>query len=140
MKRFSRAEIVGGLLTAVAIVAIAVGLFLLGSPTEERARRLDERRVDDLAALARAVDLYWSRNGRLPSSLEELRSEPGGNVSSTDPSTNAQYEYRPLEAGTYELCAHFERDSPPPGRAISEGFWSHGSGRHCFRREARKIG
>ena len=56
-----------------------------------------------------------------------------------DPSTNDLYQYRPLEAESYELCAQFERGSLPPGRATGDDFWSHGTGRQCFRREARKI-
>jgi hypothetical protein len=72
-------------------------------------------------------------------SLDELAREPGGNVSSHDPSTNALYEYRPLEAETYELCAQFERDSPQQTQATGDAFWSHGNGRQCFRREAREI-
>lgn len=140
MRRLSRAQIVGGLLTAAVVAAVAIGMLLLGSPAEERARRLDARRVQDLSGIARAVDLYWTRHARLPVSLDELRSEPGGNVSSNDPSTNAPYEYRSLEAGTFEVCARFQRDSLQAGQATGNDFWSHGSDRQCFRRKARKIG
>jgi hypothetical protein len=139
VKRLSRSQILGSLLTVVVVAAVAIGMFLLGSPAEERLRRLDERRVRDLGGIGRAVDLYWTRYGRLPSSLEELAREPGGNVSSHDPSTNAIYEYRALQAEMYELCAQFERDSPQPTQAIGDDFWSHRDGRQCFRRDARKI-
>jgi hypothetical protein len=137
--KLSPAQVVGGLLTIVTMAAVAIGMLLLGSPAEERVRRFDERRVQDLASIARAVDLYWTRHVRLPSSFDELRKEPGGDAGFNDPSTNDLYQYRPLEAGSYELCAQFERGSRPPGRATGDDFWSHGTGRQCFRREARKI-
>jgi hypothetical protein len=150
MRQFSRSELVGSLLVVVVVAAVAIGIALLGPPAEERAHRIDERRVRDLAAIARTVDLYWTRHTRLPSTLEELVKEPGGNVRLNDPNTNDVYEYRPLEAKVYELCARFERDSPQAddgGRlAIARGypaeggqFWSHGAGRQCFRREPQKT-
>jgi hypothetical protein len=139
VKKFSRPQVLGVLMTIVVITAVAMGIFLIGSPAEERARRIDERRVQDLASIARAVDLYWTRHAGLPPSLDELGKEPGGNVRSTDPSTSDLYEYRPLEAGTYELCARFAHDSGEAGRPTGDAFWSHSTGRQCFRREARKI-
>ncbi|OFV90822.1 MAG: hypothetical protein A3G76_06395 [Acidobacteria bacterium RIFCSPLOWO2_12_FULL_65_11] len=139
MKKLSRPQVLGVLVTAVVIAAVAVGISLIGSPAEERARRMDERRVQDLASMARAVDLYWTRHASLPESLDGLRKEPGGNVRFTDPSTSDPYEYRPLEAETYELCARFERDSGEAGRPTGDAFWSHGAGRQCFQRETRKV-
>ena len=139
MKKLSRPQVLGGLVTVVVIAAVAMGIFLIGSPAEERVRRLDERRVQDLANIARAVDLYWTRHASLPPSLEELLKEPGGNVRSTDPSTSDLYEYRPLETQAYELCARFEHDSQQAGGPTGDGFWSHGTGRQCFRRDAQKI-
>jgi hypothetical protein len=139
MKRLSPPQVVGGLLTVVAIAAIAIGMLILGSPAEERVRRLDERRVQDLTNIAEAVDLYWTRRARLPSSFDELRSEPGGSVGFNDPSTNELYEYQSLEAEKYELCAKFDRDSQGSGQTINDGFWSHGAGRQCFQREARTV-
>jgi hypothetical protein len=139
MKRLSPPQVLGGLLTIVVIAAVATGMLLLGSPAEERVRRFDGLRVEHLANIARTVDLYWTRHARLPSSFDELRTEPGGNVGVTDPRTNDLYEYRPLEDGAYELCAQFERGSLDRGEATGDGFWSHGTGRQCFRREARKI-
>jgi hypothetical protein len=47
MKAPSRSQVVGGLLTATAIVASAIAMFTLGSPAEERVRRLDQRRTAD---------------------------------------------------------------------------------------------
>jgi hypothetical protein len=114
-------------------------MFLLGSPAEERALRLDDRRIEDLSAIARAVDLYWTRHTRLPSSLDELQQEPGVNVTVLDPGAAQRYEYRPAGAETYELCAQFARDSRQSGPRAADGFWSHGAGHQCFRREAKRV-
>jgi hypothetical protein len=64
-------------LAVVVLAVIIVGVTLLDSPAQERLRRLDERRVDDLRDLSYELDFYWTREGTLPPSLEELSSEPG---------------------------------------------------------------
>jgi len=139
VKGLSRPQLLGGLLTVVVLSAITGGMLLLGPPSEERARQLDERRVQDLTSIAGAVDLYWTRYAKLPSSLDEVRQEPGSNGRVTDPGTNQPYEYRSSGANAYEVCARFDRDSPQRGSTAGNQVWSHGTGRQCFRREARKI-
>ncbi|MDA2923313.1 hypothetical protein MYX65_01440 [Acidobacteria bacterium AH-259-L09] len=128
-----------GLAIGVVVVAVVSGLIVLGPPSEERARRLDDRRVADLRGITRAVDLYWTRRGRLPSSLDDLWQESRVNISSRDPGTAQVYDFRVLGAETYELCAHFQRNSAGPAQGLSRGFWSHGVGRQCFQLEAQKV-
>ena len=101
-------------------------------------RRLDARRVEDLRALAGAVDLYWSRGGALPGALDSLTQEQGFAPQVADPETGRPYEYRILGGDTYELCASFARgtDTEPP--ETRSDFWSHGAGRQCFQLEAKK--
>ena len=140
MKAPSRSQVVGGLLTATAIAAAAAAMFTLGLPGEERARRIDQRRTDDLAALSRLVDLYWTRHGTLPSSLDDLRREGGSDLAVlADPVTREAYEYRTVTGETYELCARFERPSPNDPRAPGDVFWSHPAGRQCFQRKVRSL-
>ena len=76
MKTSSESVLFGASVITV-IVAVGVGLFILGSPAEERARRVDDRRVEDLQGIVAATDLYWTRHSRLPVSLDELTAEPG---------------------------------------------------------------
>lgn len=132
----SRSQLTGTIVAVAVTAAVVAGIFVLGSPMEERARRLDERRMQDLAGIARTIDLYWTRRSSLPSSFEELRKETGATVSVTDPATNAVYEYRPLEQQTYELCATFDAESSELDRGVDAGFWSHRAGRQCFQRDA----
>jgi hypothetical protein len=132
---------------AAVLAAVAAGLILLGPPSEERGRKLDDQRIAELRAVAGAIDRYWIRHDSLPPSLEALANERDVSVSLQDPETRQPYEYRPLDDGTYELCADFAQDSsddeqPPVGDRDSDaaypGFWSHGAGRHCFRLEPQE--
>ena len=163
MKVPAGTTVFSGLAIGAVVVAVVGGLIVLGPPSEERARRLDERRVEDLRGITRGVDLYWTRHGRLPSSLGDLSSESGVSVSAGDPGTAQAYELRVLDAATYELCASFERTSavgrpdqsptyigvlPAPqdpgdsvdrAQDVSEDFWSHGVGRRCFWMDAQEV-
>jgi hypothetical protein len=138
VKGLARDQLVAGVLAIVVAAAVVAGIVVIGSPAEERARRLDERRIQDLSAIAGMVDLFWTRHSRLPLALDELRREPGSSTPD-DPGSGMPYEYRPLEGMSFEVCARFERESRQDG-LTRDGFWSHGAGLQCFRREVRKIG
>jgi hypothetical protein len=139
MTHMSKAQVAGALATIAVTAAVVAGIFVLGSPAEERSRRLDERRVQDLSGIARAVDLYWTRNNAsFPASLETLRNDTGARISITDPGTDAPYEFRRLEGSEYELCAVFEGESAESARGV-EVFWSHRAGRQCFKRAAEAV-
>jgi hypothetical protein len=126
---FSGRQILAVVTTVVVAAAVATGIVLMGPPSEERMRRLDERRVEDLQQMSRSVYLYNTRHQRLPVSLTELSAEPGLTLQSRDPVTGDTYGYSTLDAARYELCAIFDRESTEKRAEI---FWSHGSGRHCF--------
>jgi hypothetical protein len=118
--------------------AVAAGLLALGSPREQRARRLDDRRLDDLRAIAGTVDLHWTRDGRLVATLDQVKPELPP-ASERDPETGEPYTYEPLGGDRYRLCATFSRATPPESRGPRGDFWTHGAGRHCFELEAKKI-
>ena len=139
MTGFSREQVAGTAVTVAVTAAVIAGIYLLGSPSEERARRLDDRRVQDLSGISQAIDVYWTRQSSLPSSLDQLRSDTGANVTVSDPATNARYEFRPIEDDRYELCAIFEGESRGSDREGPAGFWSHRAGRQCFQRETVKV-
>jgi hypothetical protein len=114
--------------------ALGGGFYLIGPPAEERTRRFDERRRMDLQRLQLATDLYWTRNNRLPATLDELAAEAGTNIYSRDPQTGQPYSYAVKGGDTYELCAEFARESQGRG-----DFWAHGIGRRCFTVTPRRI-
>ena len=138
MTRPTRGSIL--LLAAAAAIAatVVVALRVVGSPADERERRADRRRVDDLRAMALAVDRYWGQHQRLAASVGDLIAEGGSALTVLDPTTAEPYEYRTLGGKAYEVCARFHRDSADTGTRPDD-FWKHGQGRQCFRLEASPL-
>lgn len=148
-KNLGQKIFVGVVILAVAAAAVG-GLFVAGSPSQERARQFDNRRINDLQQISQAVDQFWTRNGRLPEALADMENRREYYVPSIlDPKTKAAYEYRVTAGKTYELCATFETDasteSPEDKYSrpyyVGEGanFWTHGPERVCFTIEAQNI-
>jgi len=118
--------------STVVVGSIVAGVILVGSPERGRLQRLDGRRVEDLSAIVDAMDGFWERNDRLPASLAELTEDPRVRVSTLDPGSGDQYEYRLGGEGAYELCATFDFESPAREPRAQENFWTHSAGRQCF--------
>jgi len=125
----------------VAVVSIAViaSFFVVGSPAEQKDRRLDERRISDLQFLQSEVVIFWQSKDRLPDELGELEDDLRGVVVPSDPETGAQYVYNILGNEVFELCATFSTNSEDAlGESLRypyyEGGWDHSAGRACFER------
>lgn len=140
-RRVISARTVVAISLAIVVVAVAVvGVILLDSPAEERLRRLDERRIADLHEISYAVDVYWTREGTVPPSLEVLGNEERIVRELADPETGEPYEYRVLGGNDYELCAVFAREIDAGGRDVPyEYLWYHGLGRQCFQLTAQDV-
>ena len=110
--------------------------FRVGPPSEERERRLDERRIEDLRSTALAIDLHWTRHGSLPPALDRLSNTPVRDVTLNDPQSREPYEYLVLTASTFQLCGLFGTDWLPPSVDV---LWSHPKGHHCFDPEVREV-
>ena len=122
-----RVAVVGTL--AVVVAAVVAGLWLGGSPAEQRWLRLDEQRVFELTQLANTAERRWDREERLPDTADDLVDGQFLTRLPTDPTTRAPYEYRVTGPRQFEVCATFDR----PSRAEDEGdFWYHEAGRRCF--------
>jgi hypothetical protein len=122
---------------AAVFASMIAGLVMVGPPSEARARKLDNRRVEDLRGLANAVDLYRSRRGSLPASLQEATREQGNSSALGDPLTGQPYPYRVVSVDRYEVCADFQRASESEGRDWD--FWSHARGPRCFELTSRSV-
>ena len=61
-----------GAVVVVVVAALGYSMFLLGTPGEQRDLRLDRQRVSDLSNIARNINTYWSLNGTLPGSFEDM--------------------------------------------------------------------
>jgi hypothetical protein len=135
---------VWSIIACVVIVTI-LGLWLAGSPTQERARRTDAVRVSDLQSISNAVDQYYNTNQALPQDLSTLINarETYWVGSIMDPETNAPYEYHVQSNMSYELCAEFttvssDSERPritepvPPFPSPEYRFWGHDAKNTCF--------
>jgi hypothetical protein len=122
-----RVAVVGSL--AVVVAAAVAGLWIGGSPAEQRWLRLDEQRVFELTQLANAAERRWDREERLPDGADDLVDGQFLTRLPTDPTTREPYEYRVAGPRQFEVCATFNR----PSRPEDDGdFWYHEAGRRCF--------
>jgi hypothetical protein len=122
-----RLAVVGSI--AVVVAAVVAGLWLSGSPGEQRLRRLDEQRVFELGQLSSSAERRWNDEGRLPATAAELVGGQGLTRLPTDPTTREPYEYRVTAPRQFEVCATFER---PSRGELAGDFWFHEAGRRCF--------
>jgi hypothetical protein len=122
-----RLAVVGSI--TVVIAAVAAGLWSIGSPGEQRLRRLDERRISDLTQLSQAVLWYHTERRALPAATSDLVNGRRLSRLPLDPSTDEPYEYRVTGERQFELCAVFARSSRPED---AKDFWYHETGRRCY--------
>jgi len=131
IKTFHRAFLV-----AVATILV-IGFTNAKSPTEMRKLRFDSERVSDLQQISYKINDFYSENEKLPAGLSELdlfESEM------QDPETKNQYDYRPGEGYSYELCATFllPLEKREDSSRWIDAEWKHPAGEHCFSRELEK--
>lgn len=130
-----------GAAAVVVLATLVAAVVVIKPPSAERDVRLDNRREQDLARIARLVDAYYRRTGALPGNLEALAT-PGTGLPG-DPVGGAPYEFEATGDRGYRLCAQFATDTARDQRRPWGGdAWLHGAGRHCFdlRAPARDAG
>lgn len=150
-----KVNMVGAGVGALAVMTIIAGFLIIGSPSQIRALRLDQQRVDDLTNLQYSITNYWQQKRALPSSLEALRDPLMGSTVPVDPQTQQPYEYQVVGPLQFSICANFSansRDTRGQGEyrgdyAVSypnagymepsfagQDSFAHGVGRTCFTR------
>ncbi len=131
--------------SSLILIAIVAGFFIMGTPAEQRAKRFDEQRIQNLQVLQSEIINYWQVKGSLPQNLDALKNSVTGFTPPLDPATNLPYEYNIKNDLTFELCADFASDGNDMKvgyknmmpRFDSYGYeanWDHGVGRTCFER------
>ena len=135
----------------IGIIAVIVvgGFFVAGSPSEERARRFDDQRVQDLQFIQSEVIFHWQNKGALPENLEVLNNATRGIFIPGDPETDENYGYQVTGELDFELCANFNvaGDTSDPLSVRTEFYypkpvavndaqnaWNHEAGPSCFKR------
>ena len=148
------------IIIGIVATAIVAGFFVIGSPREERLRRFDDQRTQDLQYIQNQIGEFYRAKGKIPQRPEELNDQFRGVIIPADPETEANYEYRAKAPLSFELCATFNRSSgdkfpkatpampftsikPVPaegGLFVFGGItaWGHPAGRFCFERTIDK--
>lgn len=133
----------------IVVAAVVAGFFIVGSPKEERLRRFDDRRVNDLQFLQSEIINYWVNKADLPENLAALNDATRGITVPKDPETSANYGYQAGGLESFTLCADFARPSLgqleigapkayPASGYYWEGNWEHAAGSVCFERKIDK--
>ncbi len=132
-----RTHVAFGIFASITVfAAVAWGFFLVGSPTTRREERFDERRLQDLQAIAREIRFMvvdpneeGTLKEALPKTLEEAAERARNErVNLRDPETAEPFTYAVKGESTFELCATFTR----PRESDRAVFWNHPAGQHCF--------
>lgn len=120
--------------SVVMLAAIVAGMWVMGSPSHQRALRLDAVRGGNLGMISTRLSMHWHAHKQLPQSLAELT--PPFVVK--DPVTDQPYVYTTTGPSTYRLCANFDAASEKEGTSFgyiagASRRWDHASaGQHCF--------
>ncbi len=141
-----KANLVGMGVGLLALLSVAAGFFVIGTPTDLRMIRFDEQKVSDLQGIQYQVLNYYQQKGALPESLALLNDPLSSFMVPVDPQSGEAYVYRMTGALSFELCAIFNRETPDtrgqgsyPSRdavyphGMNESF-THGAGETCFTR------
>ncbi len=136
-------------LASVVLVSIVAGFFIIGTPSEQRARRFDEQRVGDLQVLQNQILNYWIQKQSLPVTLNILEDSISGFIVPKDPDSDASYEYVIVSPLSFELCATFKTSTKdfkasykgsrafyvePVSYGSFQQNWDHEAERTCFSR------
>lgn len=135
---------VGSLLLA----SIISGFFIAGTPSEQRAVRFDEDRINDLLVLQNNIVNYSVLNSALPKDSTELTNWAG--ELPTDPDTDVPYTYTKKSKTEFELCATFASEQLEDSantmyypeiyqekttvNLVGGSSWKHSVGEYCFER------
>lgn len=101
-----------GILGLAILLSIIGGFSIVDSPFAKRAQALDKERLSDFGDIKYAIDTYYQKYYRLPSSLNEVKAQSSyQNYSIQDPQTKKIYDYREKSTASYELCTEFSTDT-----------------------------
>jgi len=127
-------KILASIVVMIVITSIVSAVLIMEPPSQQRKRKLDTRRVNDLQNITRGVETYWKRHKAIPPNLNALSKDPGSDITFTDPATSVPYGYEVTGSKSYKLCATFETDSSSnelqPYNGL--GIWGHAANLQCF--------
>jgi len=121
---------------SLVVLTLVLSFARFGSPAAHRLSMSDERRSEDLVAIAAALQNRWKavqadRAPALPKSIAEL--PESASLRLNDPVTGKPYRYQPGEGMRYKLCATFDtRTSLPQVQRRRSRMFLHPAGNYCF--------
>jgi hypothetical protein len=101
--------------SSVLVLALIIwSFFVIGTPGQQRAWRLDDRRVQDLQSMQSQVINYWQQKEALPEKVSDLSNPLSYYSLPVDPEfeKGKTYEYKKTSDLSFELCAIFSADMP----------------------------
>ncbi len=133
---------------AIVTITIGIGLYVIGSPAQERLRRFDSLRVSHLQMIQSELYSYWNVNKKLPDTLSVFDGRLTNGYSSftppKDPVTGEMYAYTKKGEDIFTLCATFALPATDDSYSSAYGpygskDWEHGAGAVCFDRIFDKL-
>lgn len=134
--------ITSSVVSIVILASIVYGIIVIGLPSTQRAKNLDQTRINDLMNIqSQIVYTEWQNKGDIPVSLDGLKDPINNYTVPVDPETKQNYEYKKISTNSFELCATFKTSlvdtSNLPEKMVLDNTnenWKHGVGRVCFER------
>lgn len=143
-KNPSYARYVNWSVAVLVVATIVAGFFIIGSPADQRALRIDQQRVSDLQSIQSQIVYHWQQKGALPGTLADLNDSLSYFTVPVDPETSEPYTYKRNSPLDFALCADFTTASPaalngrtpavPAEVGVKGDKWEHGAGTVCFDR------
>lgn len=87
----------------VVIVSLVWSVKIIGTPSEMRAKKIDDTRLSDLSMIQQQVLSRFQMTDKLPSSTAELINALQGVSVPTDPLTHLSYEYKIVQQPVFKL-------------------------------------
>jgi|GEM_PF-6330303 hypothetical protein len=133
-----------GVMMAI-LATVVYGFVVAGSPSRERARRLDTQKVDALNQVSYSIDEWYRVHGKMPSDLGKLNLDPYVAANAA-----RWIEFSPGKNGEFELCATFTEptgtNDPYVPRPVTypvmkgDRSFRHEAGRQCFALQVVSVG
>ncbi|MFA7314695.1 MAG: DUF5671 domain-containing protein [Candidatus Magasanikbacteria bacterium] len=146
MEKTNILKFLATILSVIILGSVVAGFFIVGTPKEQRNRKFDNQRIQDLSMIQNQIISYWQQKNKLPENLETTQSDISGFIVPVDPETKQAYEYTVKSDLSFELCANFtttlnQEESKRLGMydytypaTYAPQNWTHEKGQSCFER------
>ena len=120
----------------IILASFIFSLFVVESPREARARRIDQETISNFNKIDSDINRYYTEYKKLPDSLEAVKTEYNYLQDSDfkNPTTGKVYDYKVLNDTKYQLCTDFKTSTYNQNDTTSyyDKRWSHEAGYQCL--------